>query len=329
MQTTTLRRLALAAMAGAATLVGGGLASAQTYPDKVITVIVPFAGGSASDVVMRVVLDRMATGLGQRFVVDNRPGAGGNSGTSAAAKATPDGYTLVMGASGPLSANRSLFAVLGYDPEKDFEPIGLVAHFPNIVVASKSLPVNSVAELIAYAKARPNQLNYGSVGVGSSQHLAGVLFEQVADVKLTHIPYRNIAQYGPDLIAGTVPLGFQWYPNVSAPITGGGAKALAVASEKRLPNLPDVPSAPEAGIPKYISSGWTCLLAPKNTPKPIVERLHKELVAALNDEGVKAKFAELGAQGEVKTPAQLADYIVTEAKKWADVVERGGIPKAQ
>jgi tripartite-type tricarboxylate transporter receptor subunit TctC len=240
------RRAALAALA--ATLASAGAVEAQTYPEKPITVIVPFAGGSASDVVMRVVLDKMAAGLGQRFVVDNRPGAGGNNGMAQAAKTTPDGYTLVMGASGPLSANRSLFSVLGYDPDKDFEPIGLVAHFPNIIVASKTLPVNSVAELIAYAKARPNTLNYGSVGVGSSQHLAGVLFEQVADVKLTHIPYRNIAQYGPDLIAGTVPLGFQWYPNVSAPLTGGHAKPLAVASEKRLPNLPDVRNtSPPAG----------------------------------------------------------------------------------
>jgi tripartite-type tricarboxylate transporter receptor subunit TctC len=322
-----LIRLALAACAAA--LVGGSPAKAQTYPDKVITVIVPFAGGSASDVVMRVVLDRMATGLGQRFVVDNRPGAGGNNGMAQAAKATPDGYTLVMGASGPLSANRSLFTTLGYDPDKDFEHIGLVAHFPNIVVASKTLPVNTVAELIAYAKARPNTLNYGSVGVGSSQHLAGVLFEQVADVKLTHIPYRNIAQYGPDLIAGTVPLGFQWYPNVSAPLTGGHAKALAVASAKRLSNLPDVPTAPEAGIPKYISSGWTSLQAPKSTPKPIVDRLAKELAAALNDETVKTKLGELGAQGEVKLQAEFAAYVTSEAKKWAEVVERGGIKAAQ
>jgi tripartite-type tricarboxylate transporter receptor subunit TctC len=329
MHTMTSRRRALAGMAAIAALATSGLASAQTYPDRVITVIVPFAGGSASDVVMRVVLDRMATGLGQRFVVDNRPGAGGNTGMAQASKAAPDGYTLVMGASGPLAANRSLFGVLGYDPDKDFEHIGLVAHFPNIVVASKTLPVNSVAELVAYAKARPNQLNYGSVGVGSSQHLAGVLFEQVADVKLTHIPYRNIAQYGPDLIAGTVPLGFQWFPNVSAPLTGGHAKALAVASDKRLSNMPDVPTAAEAGIPKYITSGWTSLQAPKNTPKPIIDRLHKELAAALNDETVKSKLGELGAQGEVKAPAEFAAYVTSEAKKWADVVERGGIPKAQ
>lgn len=323
-----MRILRVAALAGAVVLTGAQ-AQAQNYPDRPITVIVPFAGGSASDVVMRVVLDRMGTSLGQRFVVDNRPGAGGNTGMAQAAKTNPDGYTLVMGASGPLSANRTLFSVLGYDPDKDFEHIGLVAHFPNIVVASNTLSVNSVADLVKLAKERPNTLNYGSVGVGSSQHLAGVLFEQVTDVKLTHIPYRNIAQYGPDLIAGTVPLGFQWFPNVSAPLTGGHAKPLAVASDKRLPNLPNVPTAAEAGIPKYITSGWTSLQAPKNTPKPIVDRLAKELATALNDDAVKAKMAELGAQGEVKLQADLAAYVISEAKKWGEVVERAGIPKAQ
>jgi tripartite-type tricarboxylate transporter receptor subunit TctC len=305
---------------------GDGATLAETYPTRPIQVIVPFAGGSASDVVTRIMLERMGNGLGQRFIIDNRPGAGGNIGTAAGAKAAPDGYTLVLGASGPLAANRSLFHNLGYDPEKDFEPIGVFAHFPNVVVASTKLPVNSVAELVAYAKARPRQLNYGSVGVGSSQHLAGVFFEQITGVELTHVPYRNIAQYGPDLIEGTVPLGFQWFPNVSAPIRAGGARALAVASDKRLAAIPDVPTSAEAGIAAYISSGWIALLAPQGTPKPILGRLQAELAAAVADPAVRDRFADLGAQGEAGTPEGLARFIVTETVKWREITARGGVP---
>ena len=193
-------------------------AGAQTWPTRTVTVIVPFAGGSASDVVTRILLERMSKSMGQPFIIDNRPGAGGNIGTGAAAKADTDGYTLVATGIGPLAANRALYRNLGYDPEKDFAPISLFASFPNIIVASTKLPVKSVAELIAYAKERPKQLNYGSVGIGSSQHLGGVLFEQLTGTELTHVPYRNIAQYAPDMIAGA------------------GAARLPVVSECRRPD---------------------------------------------------------------------------------------------
>lgn len=304
-------------------------AQAQAYPARSVQVIVPFAGGSASDVLTRVVLERMGNAMGRRFVVENRPGAGGNAGTLAATKAEPDGYTLVMTTSGPLAANRSLVRDLGYDPEKDLEPIALFAHVPNITVASAKLPVKTLAELIAYAKQHPKQLNYGSVGVGSSQHLAGVYFEQLTGVQLTHVPYRNIAQYGPDLIAGIVPLGFQFLPNVIAPIRGGDARALAVASEQRLKALPDVPTAAEAGLPGYVSSGWLALLAPRGTPKAVIERLHQELAAAMQDETVRSRFDELGAQAVVSTPQDLARFIVAETVKWGDIVRRAGISAEQ
>ena len=324
-----ISRLPEMASALALSVTLGTAAQAQTYPTRPITVIVPFAAGSASDVVTRVVLDHMGNTLGQRFVLDNRPGAGGNIGTAAAGRAAPDGYTLVMGASGPLAANRSLFKELGYDPEKDFEPIGLFANFPNIVVASTKLPVTSVAELVAYAKSRPGELNYGSVGVGSSQHLDGVFFEQVTGVQLTHVPYRNIGQYGPDLMAGSVPLGFQWYPNVSAPIQAGGARALAVASTKRLDALPDVPTSAEAGIPTYIASGWIALLAPRGTPKPIVDKLYTALAAAMADATIRARCEQLGAHPEASTPEELTKLIVSETAKWAEITKRGGVPMVQ
>src|SRR5882724_7274674 len=185
----------------------GSAADAQQYPTRTITVIIPFAGGSASDVVSRIMLDKMSKNMGQAIVVENRPGAGGNSGTLQGARSAPDGYTLIGGGSGPVAANLSLYKTLGYDPEKDLEMISPFAGFTIVVAASRHLQVSSLTELIAYAKAHPG-LGYGSVGIGSSQHLAGEYFAQVTGVKMTHVPYRNIAQYGPDLIAGPGPLGF-------------------------------------------------------------------------------------------------------------------------
>jgi len=177
------------------------------------------------------------------------------------ARTVPDGYTLVMSTVGPLAANRTLFKSLGYDPEKDFTPISLFAILPNVVVINSRLPPRTLTELVAYAKQRPKELNYGSVGVGSSQHLAGAYFEQIAGVQLTHVPYRNIAQYTPDFIAGQVPLGFQFLPNVVGMLSSGDARALAVTSPKRMTALPDVPTAKEAGL-AYETYGWLALLGP-------------------------------------------------------------------
>ena len=319
-----VKRLLIAA--ALALLVTAATAFAQTYPTRTVQVIVPFAGGSASDVITRVLLERMGTSLGQRFVVDNRPGAGGNIGTAAAAKADPDGYTLVMSTLGPLAANKTLFRELGYDPERDFEPISLFANIPNVIVVSSKLPVKSLAEFIAYAKARPKQINYGSVGPGSSQHLAGVYFEQVTGIEMTHVPYRNIAQYVPDLIAGTVPAGFQFLPNVAAPLQLGEARALAVTSEKRMTALPDVPTVAESGIMGYAPSGWLALLAPRGTPKPIIARLHEALAAAIADPGVRDRFSELGAEPAATSPQELARFIAAEIVKWREIITKAGIP---
>ena len=310
-------------------ILGSAVSHAQTYPTRPVQVIVPFAGGSASDVVTRILLDRTSKSLGQPFVIDNRPGAGGNTGTLAAARSTPDGYTLVGSGSGPIAANRTLYRDLGYDPEKDFEPVAIIGVFPIVVVASTKLPVNTLKELIAYAKERPNELNYGSVGIGSSQHLAGAYFDQVTGVKLTHVPYRNIAQYTPDLIAGSVPLGFQWLPNVLAALNSGGAKALAVASKKRMAALPDVPTTAEAGLPDYVASGWFMLLAPKGTAKPIVAKLNEDTSAALSDATVREKFTEQGAETVILTPEEVGKFISSETAKWRDIITKAGIPPIQ
>jgi tripartite-type tricarboxylate transporter receptor subunit TctC len=322
-------RFTLGAAALLATVMAGQAAHAQTYPARPIQVIVGFAGGSASDVVLRILLERMGKSIGQPFVVDNRPGAGGNIGTAAAAKAAPDGYTLVMSSLGPLSANRTLYRDLGYDPDKDFEPISLFAHFPNLIVINSKLPINSLTDLVAYAKARPKQLNYGSVGVGSSQHLSGLYFEQVTGVELTHVPYRNIAQYIPDLISGAVPLGFQWLPNVNAALKTGDAKPLAVTIAKRMTAMPDVPTTAEAGIKNYETSGWLALLAPRGTPKPIVAKLNQEVAAALQDPAVRDRFVEQGGEAIGSTPEELAKFITSETVKWRDIITKAGIQPIQ
>ena len=303
----------------------GMQAQAQNYPTKPITVIVPFAGGSASDVVTRVLLNQMSKSLGQNFVVENRPGAGGNSGTAAATRAAPDGYTLVMSTSGPLAANKTLFKTLGYEPEKALAPISLFAVLPNVIVINSKLPPKTLTEFIAYAKAHPKELNYGSVGVGSSQHLAGAYFEQVAGVQLTHVPYRNIAQYTPDFIAGQVPLGFQFLPNVLGMINSGEARALAVTSNKRMTALPAVPTAAEAGVKNYETVGWLALLAPAGTPKPIIDKIYKALTDAIKDPAVKAHFIELGAEPVSPGPDELAKFMASETVKWRDIINKAGI----
>jgi tripartite-type tricarboxylate transporter receptor subunit TctC len=322
------RILTLLQIVVAMTVVAVGIARAQVkdYPTRPIQVIVPFAGGSASDVVTRIMLQEMSKSLGQNFVVDNRPGAGGNTGTAAATRAAPDGYTLLMSTSGPLAANKTLFKALGYDPEKDLAPISLFAILPNVIVINSKLPPKTLTEFIAYAKAHPKELNYGSVGVGSSQHLAAAYFEQITGVQLTHVPYRNIAQYTPDFLSGQVPLGFQLLPNVLGMLKSGDARALAVTSDKRMTALPDVPTAAEAGVKNYETSAWLALLAPAGTPKPIVDRIYKALAEAVKDPTVKARLTEQGAEPVSPGPEELEKFMASETVKWRDIINKAGIP---
>jgi tripartite-type tricarboxylate transporter receptor subunit TctC len=299
--------------------------ASSDYPDRPIQVYVPFAAGSASDVITRILLGRMSTSLGQNFVVENRPGAGGNTGTAAVAHAAPDGYTLLMSTSGPLAANKALFKELGYDPQKDFAPICLFATLPNVVVINAKLPPKTLLELINYAKEHPKQLNYGSVGVGSSQHLAGAYFEQLTGTQLVHVPYRNIASYTPDFISGQVPVGFQLLPNVLGLIKNGDARALAVASNQRMTALPDVPTAAEAGLQGYESSAWLALLAPANTDKAVVDRLYAAAQEASKDPKVRALFAEQGAEPMDLGPDDLKKFMASEILKWSEVIGKMGI----
>jgi tripartite-type tricarboxylate transporter receptor subunit TctC len=285
---------------------------------------VPFSAGSASDVIARIVLDRMGASMGRRFIVDNRPAAGGVAGTLAATKAEPDGYTLVMGASGPLINNRILKPDLGYDPEKDFTPISLYANLPNIVTVTASLPVKTLADLAEYVKKNPN-VPYSSVGNGSSQHLAGALFEQLAGAKMQHVPYRITSQLQADLISGQVPTSFQLMPNVVGQIKAGQVRALAVASRQRMTALPDVPTSAEAGMPGYESSAWFGFVGPRGIPRPVVERLQREIAEATADPAVRARFSDFGAEPLSSTPEEFGRFISAELAKWRAIITRAGI----
>ena len=303
-------------------------AAAQDYPSRPVTVILPFSTGSASDVIARIVLEKMSANVGQRFVIDNRPAAGGAVGTAAAAKVPADGYTILMGASGPLIVAKILQPHLQYDAEKDFQPISMYGRLPNIIVVSTKLPIKSVDELIAYVKGKPG-VGYGSVGNGSSQHLAGALFEQLAGVKMTHVPYRVTSQLQSDLIAGEVPVSFQLMPNVISALKAGQVRALAVANATRLPALPDVPTAAEVGIKGYESSAWFGFVAPRGTPKPIIDKLNAEVVAAMGDQAVRARFVDFGAEPMTTTPDELGRYISSEVRKWQDIITKAGIKLEQ
>jgi len=323
--TTIMKPFVASAMVALSAMLGASTANAQGYPSRPIQVIVPFAGGSASDVATRIMLDRASKSIGQPFIVDNRPGAGGNTGTLAAAKATPDGYTIVGSGSGPIAANKTLYRDLGYDSEKDFEPVSMIGVFPIVIVASSKLPVKSLSELIAYAKEHPNQLNYGSVGVGSSQHLAGAYFDQVVGTKLVHVPYRNIAQYTPDFLSGQVPVGFQFLTNVAGMLQTGAARPLAVTTPTRMTALPEVPTAAEAGVNGYETFGWLALLGPAGFPKPIVDKLNGALQEAVKDTEVGKRFVEQGAEPTAGGPEDLRKFIVSETAKWRDIIQKAGI----
>jgi tripartite-type tricarboxylate transporter receptor subunit TctC len=311
-----------------AALVIGGAAVAQDYPSRPVTVIVPFSTGSASDVIVRIVLEKMSATVGQRFIVDNRPAAGGAVGTAAAAKAAPDGHTLLMAGSGPYVVAPQLNPALTYNAERDFDPIALYGRLPNVIVASTKLPIRTLPELMRYLREHPNTA-YGSVGVGSSQHLAGALFEQLAGVTMTHVPYRVTSQLQTDLVAGEVPVSFQLLPNVISGLKAGQLRALAVANATRLAALPEVPTAAELGIAGYESSAWFGFVAPRGTPRPIIDQVQHETVSAMADAAVRARFVEFGAEPLSSTPEEFARFIAAEVAKWRSLIAKASIKLEQ
>lgn len=320
----TTRRTLLASLAVAA---AGALplgALAQNFPTKPITIIVPFSAGGTTDILARIVGQGLTTELGQSVVVDNKPGAGGNIGGSLAAKAAADGYTLFMGTVGTHAINQSLYKKMPFDPVKDFAPLSRVATVPNLLVAHPSQPFKTVKEMIAYAKANPGKITYGSPGSGASPHVSGELFKSMTGTDLLHIPYKGSAPAMTDLLGGQTSVMFDNMPSAIQHVRSGKLRPIAVTTAKRSPELPDVPTIAEAGVPGYEATSWFGMFAPAGTPKPVLDKLHAALIKVLNQADVKKKIAEQGGDVVAETPEQFAAFIKAESVKWGKAVKESG-----
>ena len=303
-------------------------AAAQDYPTRPVTLVVPYAAGGGNDVLARTVAEKMSQTLGQQIVIENRGGAGGSIATRQVARAAPDGYTLVIGGTGTLAVNPTLYGNVGYDPRKDFSPVGLIATGALIILVHPSVAANNVRELIALAKREPGKLNYASAGVGSGIHLGAELFAQMAGIKLTHIPYKGTGPALNDLLGGHVSLYFSSIPPAVSLVREGKVRALAVTGATRSKVFPELPTAAESGLPGYEAVLHYGIVAPAGTPRPIVERLNKELRAALALDDVRERLARTGAEPLPSTPEEYAADIDREETKWSEIVTTSGA-KAQ
>ena len=300
------------------------IAAAQTYPIRPITLVVPFPPGGSTTIVARIVTDRMAQALGQQFVVDNRGGAGGTLGTRQVAKSAPDGYTIALGYTGTLAIGPSLFPSVGYDVRADFAPIGRIGVAPSTLVVHPSFPVHSVAELIAYAKANPGKVNYGSAGIGTVGHVAGEYFAIETGIKLTHIPYKGTGPAMTDLLGGHIPLSFSPIPAAHESASSGLLRMLAVTSATRSTLMPDIPTVAESGVPGFEAVLRYGLVAPAGTPRPIIDRLNGALRATLASDEVRNRLAIEGAEPLPSTPEEYAIDIDHEETQWSKVIKASG-----
>ena len=317
--TRTTRRAAIGAIALAAATLSLG-AAAQAYPTKPITIVVPFSAGGTTDILARLVGQYLTTELGQPVVVDNKAGAGGNIGGALAAKAPADGYTLFMGTVGTHAINAALYKKMPFDHVKDFAPLSRVANVPNLLVAHPSQPFKTVPEMIAYAKANPGKINFGSPGNGASPHLSGELFKSMAKVELTHIPYKGSAPAVSDLLGNQIAIMFDNMPSVIPHVRSGKLRAIAISTAQRSPELPDVPTIAEAGVPGYEAVSWFGLFAPAATPKPVLDKLSTALSKVLANPEVQKKISAQGGETVNETPAQFAAFIRSETTKWGKVL---------
>jgi tripartite-type tricarboxylate transporter receptor subunit TctC len=305
-------------------------AFAQDYPTRPITMVVPYAAGGGLDVLARTLAPRLSERLGKSIVVENRTGAGTAIGAAYVAKAPPDGYTIMLGTSTPFAINVTLHKKLPYDPARDFEPIALVANAPFLLLVNPEVPVKSVTELVAYAKANPGKLSYGSAGPGSPQHLSMELFKTLTGINVVHIPYKGDAPALTDLIAGHIPMMFGEPTPILPLMQQGKVRALAVSSATRLPSLPDVPTVAEAGVPAFNLVSWQMIVAPAGTPKPIVDRLHTEIKKVLDLPEIKAEFAKTARISVDYPPVpELETFVKSEIVRLGKVVEQAGIAHSE
>jgi tripartite-type tricarboxylate transporter receptor subunit TctC len=301
----------------------------EAYPSKPVRIIVPFAAGGVADMLPRIVGDKLAQKWGQAVVVENTTGAAGNIGMAEGARAAPDGYTLVLAPAGNLTVNPKLFRNLPFDTHRDLTPVTLLAQSPNVLVVHPSVPAKTFRELVAYAKANPGKLNFASPGEGSGAHLAGELLNAEADVKTVHVPYKGIAPAVNDLLGGQVQMMFAGISTVIQHVKAGKLVALAIASPKRSPQLPDVPTVAESGLPGFDVTSWYGIVVRAGTPPAIIDKVQRDMTEALQSPDVLAKLEGLGLEPVGNTPAQFRARIEAESRKWGDIVDNVGIKAGQ
>jgi tripartite-type tricarboxylate transporter receptor subunit TctC len=300
-------------------------AAAQPYPTRAIRLIAPFPAGGLADVLARLIGDELSKSLGQPVIVENRAGAGGNTGADAVAKAEPDGYTLLMSSAGILTANQFLYARMPFDPETAFAPISVVADMSMLVVVNPKVEAGTLGELVALAKAKPDKLNFGSPGIGTTGHLGLALFMHAAGIRITHVPYRGAGPALNDLLAGSIDGVVDNPPTVLPHIVAGKLRPLAVAAKSRLAQLPDVPTAAEAGVKGFEAPSWFGLMAPAGTPKEIVARLYVETAAALRQTVIAERIARSGARAVGNSPEEFARQIAAERATWGEIIKAASI----
>lgn len=320
---TILTSLALGA---AGTALGVRQAAAQdAYPSRAVRIIVPFAAGGTTDIFARLIAAQVSQQTKERFIIENRGGAGGNIGTEAVARSPADGYTLVMGTVGTHAINSSLYTKMPFDPEKDFEPIAFSAGVPNLMVVNPDkVKATTVKAFIEEAKATPQKFSMASSGNGTSIHLAGELFKQMTGVEMPHVAYRGSGPAINDLVGGQVDIMFDNLPSCIEQVRAGRLRAIAVTSRTRSPALPDVPTVEEAGLPGFEAESWFALFAPKGTPAAIVQKLNAETRTALENPDIRKRFTELGGDIKIMSPQELAAHVRAEREKWAKVVKASG-----
>jgi tripartite-type tricarboxylate transporter receptor subunit TctC len=303
--------------------VAAASAIAQSYPSRPVRMVVPLSPGGFADVPARVIAPRLSEALGQTVFVENKPGAGATIGTDFVAKAKPDGYTVLFTGT-PHVISPALYKNLPYDPLKDFAPVMLVASGPYVLVVNPQLPVRSVQELVAAAKAQPGRIDYASSGNGSAQHLVSAMFASMAGIELTHVPYKGSGPAMQDLLSGQVKVSFAGIPNVMPSLRSGKLRALAVSTPKRSPDLPDVPTVAEAGVPGYDATLWLALLAPAGTPGDVVQKLYAEATKTLREPEVQKAIAATGVEVNIVGPQELPAFLQSEADKWGKVARESG-----
>lgn len=322
MQRRSLLLLPLAASVGAMPRIAG--AQPAAFPNRPVRIVVPFAAGGTADVLARLVGERLSAKWNQQVVVDNRPGAGGNIGAEQVARAPGDGHTLLLGTIG-IHAASSIYARLPYNPDTDLAPVTVLAEMPNAIIVHPSVPARNLRELIELARQRPGALTFGSAGSGSSTHMAGELFMQVAGVQMTHVPYRGSSAALNDLVAGSIQVMFENVPTVPPLVQGGQVRVLAVTSAEPVGALPDTPPATQAGLPDYVATAWMTLAAPASVPGPLLQRLNVDTVAVLNEPAMQERLAQLGALKRGFSIEESRRFFADETRKWTRVIQTANI----